>query len=238
MIDAKARMHALSQTRADALWGPASLYYVEEQPLYSAAKRLFDVIIAAIALLVLSPLMAVIALLVRLDSRGPAVFAQRRVGKGGVEFTVFKFRTMRSSGDESIHRQFAKQYIRGQCQRDANGCFKPQDDPRITGVGRILRQTSLDELPQLLNVLKGDMSLVGPRPVVRYEVEEYERWQLRRLAVIPGLTGLAQVSGRSGLAFSEIIRRDLEYIEKRSLLLDAQILVKTIPTVLSHRSAG
>ena len=238
MIDVKARLQAIAQNEPRVAVASPSLYYVDEFPFYGMAKRLLDALVSAIALVLLSPLMAIISFMVRLDSDGPALFAQRRVGKDGKEFTLLKFRSMHRNADEGIHVAFAKRYIHGHCQADAEGCYKPQSDSRVTRVGRILRKTSLDELPQLWNILKGEMSLVGPRPAVPYEVEEYERWQMQRLAVLPGLTGLAQVSGRSGLTFSQIVRRDLEYIEERSVLLDLEILFMTIPAVLQRRAAG
>ena len=238
MIDVKARLQALSQNEINMAVASPALYYGEEYSLYSSLKRLLDVLVSAIALVLFSPLMAIISFMIRLDSPGSALFAQRRVGRGAKEFTLLKFRSMHQGADESVHKTFAKRYIRGQCQADEKGCFKPKDDSRVTRVGRILRMTSLDELPQLWNILMGEMSLVGPRPAVPYEVEEYERWQMQRLAVVPGLTGLAQVSGRSGLAFSQIVRYDLEYIEERSLQLDLEILMMTVPAVLLGKAAG
>lgn len=243
MIDVKARMHAISQARLSEAkldapsFGSAYFYGVAERPLYEVMKRFIDLVIAAVALVLFSPLMALIAVLVRLDSSGPALFAQRRVGRNGTEFTLFKFRSMYQDADERLHREFAKKYIQGACEADENGCFKPKADPRVTRMGRFLRKTSLDELPQLWNVLKGDMSLVGPRPAVRYEVDEYERWQMKRLAVMPGLTGLAQINGRSSIAFAELVRHDIAYVEQRGLLVDLEIMLKTVPSVLMAKSA-
>jgi lipopolysaccharide/colanic/teichoic acid biosynthesis glycosyltransferase len=200
-----------------------------------------DLIFAAVLLVVLSPLMAFIALMIRLDSPGPAVFLQQRIGKWGREFTMVKFRSMYRDADEEVHRKFASDYINGNGHTKAESSavepavFKPNGDHRITRVGKWLRRTSLDELPQLLNVLRGEMSLVGPRPAVPYEVEGYSRWHLQRLAVPPGLTGLAQISGRSGLTFEKIVRLDLLYIRRRSLALDMLILLKTIPVVLTAK---
>ena len=212
--------------------------------LYPIAKRCMDVVCAAILLVLLSPLMALIALAIKLDSPGPAVFRQKRVGRWGKDFTMFKFRSMYAHADEEVHRQFAKEYINGNTPRIAGSSlnsgarYKLNGDRRITQVGKWLRRTSLDELPQLINVLKGDMSLVGPRPAVRYEVEEYSDWHLQRLAVLPGLTGLAQISGRSGLTFEKIVRLDLLYIKRRSLALDVLILLNTIPVVLKAKCAA
>ena len=208
--------------------------------LYPLAKRCIDTVFAVALLVLLAPFLALVALAIRLDSPGPAIFRQKRVGRWGREFTLFKFRSMYADADEEVHRQFAAQYINGHKaggEQSANGrlVFKPNGDKRITRVGRWLRRTSLDELPQLLNVLRGEMSLIGPRPAVSYEVEQYSHWHMQRLAVLPGLTGLAQISGRSGLTFEKIVRLDLEYIEKRSLALDLVILAKTIPVVVKAK---
>jgi lipopolysaccharide/colanic/teichoic acid biosynthesis glycosyltransferase len=191
--------------------------------------------------------MALIALAIRLDSSGPAIFRQKRVGQWGKQFIMFKFRSMHANADEKVHRQFASDYINGNGHKHKKngassgteeGVYKPNGDKRITRVGKWLRRTSLDELPQLLNVLRGEMSLVGPRPAVPYEVDEYSKWHLQRLAVLPGLTGLAQISGRSGLTFEKIVRIDLVYIRRRSLVLDLAILLRTIPVVLRADSAA
>jgi lipopolysaccharide/colanic/teichoic acid biosynthesis glycosyltransferase len=212
--------------------------------LYSAVKRMLDVICSLCLLFLLAPLFAVIALAIRLDSPGPAIFRQRRVGRMGRQFVMFKFRSMHHNADESVHRRFAEGYINGHCSKGARELasqttvFKPGNDSRITRVGAWLRRTSLDELPQLLNVLRGEMSLVGPRPAMAYEVEQYSKWHLRRLEVLPGLTGLAQISGRSGLTFERIVRLDVRYIEQRCLALDIGILVRTVPVVLKARCAA
>ena len=213
--------------------------------LYPTAKRYMDVICAVVLLVLLSPLMALIALAIRLDSPGPAIFRQKRVGKWGKQFTMLKFRSMHVDADQEVHRKFASDYINGNGhKKTANSStgddevYKPNGDKRVTRVGKWLRRTSLDELPQLLNVLTGEMSLVGPRPAVPYEVEEYSRWHLRRLAVLPGMTGLAQISGRSGLTFEKIVRLDLVYIRRRSLALDMAILLKTILVVLTAKCAA
>jgi lipopolysaccharide/colanic/teichoic acid biosynthesis glycosyltransferase len=207
--------------------------------LYPTAKRWIDIICTVVLLVLLSPLMALIALAIRLDSSGSAIFRQKRVGKWGKQFTMFKFRSMHADADEEVHRKFASDYINGNGHKKTENSsigddevYKPNGDKRITRVGQWLRRTSLDELPQLLNVLRGEMSLVGPRPVVPYEVEEYSRWHLRRLAVLPGMTGLAQINGRSASPFEKIVRLDLLYIRRRSLALDMLILWKTIPVVL------
>jgi len=208
--------------------------------LYPLAKRGVDIFVAAVLLVLLVPFLALTALAICLDSPGPAIFRQKRVGRWGREFTLFKFRSMYANADEEVHRQFATQYINGhkadgEASADGRLVFKPNGDKRVTRVGKWLRRTSLDELPQLLNVLKGEMSLIGPRPAVPYEVEQYSHWHLQRLAVLPGMTGLAQISGRSGLTFEKIVRLDLEYIEKRAILFDLLILAKTVPVVVKAK---
>jgi lipopolysaccharide/colanic/teichoic acid biosynthesis glycosyltransferase len=205
----------------------------------AAARRALDLLLAATAVLLLSPLLVALALAIRLDSRGPALFRQRRVGLGEREFTVFKFRSMRFDADPRGHREYVTALIQGQ---RANGgrenLYKLAVDDRITPVGRWIRRWSLDELPQLFNVIAGDMSLVGPRPAIPYEVAEYPSWYLRRFAVKPGLTGLWQVSGRNERTYEEMVRLDVEYAERRSLLLDLSILARTPLTVLARRGAA
>lgn len=212
--------------------------------VYPAAKRLMDITLAAVAIVVLLPVMALIALAIKLDSPGPAIFRQKRVGRWGRDFVIYKFRSMRADADESLHREFATNYINGHTSEigipSSGGqvVYKPNGDHRITRVGKWLRQTSLDELPNFFNVLKGEMSLVGPRPVVRYEVEQYSKWHLQRLAVLPGLTGLPQISGRGKLTFNQAVQLDVEYIKQRSLLLDLKILVKTIPVLFMTKATA
>jgi len=210
---------------------------------YEAAKRFIDILISSLALVALLPLLLIIAIAIRLDSPGPAIFTQRRVGKGGRIFNFYKFRSMRPDKEnDRAHRRFAEAYITGQnleelMREQGEMVYKPKNGNSVTRVGKFLRATSLDELPQLINVLRGDMSLVGPRPSIYYEVDLYRDWHRRRLAVTPGLTGYAQINGRSSLRFDEIVNLDIEYIERRSLGLDLKILLLTIPVVLSARSA-
>jgi exopolysaccharide biosynthesis polyprenyl glycosylphosphotransferase len=188
-------------------------------------KRAVDVIISGLALIVLAPLLALVALIIKLDSPGPAVFRQTRVGRNGALFTVFKFRSMRMGAEAQMEEL--------QARNEATGpLFKMRNDPRCTRVGRFVRRTSIDELPQLWNVLKGDMSIVGPRPPLPSEVEKYALWHHQRLDVSPGITGLWQVSGRSDLTFDEMVLLDIYYVENWSPLLDLRILLKTIPTIL------
>ncbi len=208
---------------------------------YEIAKRVLDVTLASILLVLLSPLFLLIAIAIKLDSPGPVIYVQRRLGKDARVFRFYKFRSMTADVDHTVaHREFVRQYINGEDKDNHHHhLYKPESNGRcITRVGKILRRTSLDELPQLINVLKGDMSLVGPRALPDYELEQYNEWHRRRLAVLPGITGLAQVSGRSRLTFNEIVALDLAYIENRSLALDLWILLKTIPVVLSGRDAG
>jgi lipopolysaccharide/colanic/teichoic acid biosynthesis glycosyltransferase len=201
--------------------------------------RSLDIVVAGVLLIALSPLLLVVALLVRLDSRGPAIFRQERIGRSLKPFKVAKFRTMRNGVPADPHRAHVEEMIRE--QDDANGTPRPmmklQADPRITKIGGFLRRTSIDELPQLWNVLRGEMSLVGPRPPIQYEVDAYPARAFRRFAVRPGLTGLWQVRGRSLVTFSEMIDLDTEYVETRSLLLNLKILFLTVPTVLHGKGA-
>jgi exopolysaccharide biosynthesis polyprenyl glycosylphosphotransferase len=193
-------------------------------------KRLIDVVACSLGLLVAGPVMLALGLLVKLDSPGPMFYRQRRTGRGGRLFTFYKLRSMHVGA----HLRRSELWH----LNEADGpIFKISKDPRVTRLGRWLRRTSLDELPQLLNVLKGDMSLVGPRPPLPEEVERYEPWQMRRLDVKPGITCLWQISGRSRLGFDEWMRLDLEYIRHRSLALDLKILVRTLPAVLSREGA-
>jgi len=196
-----------------------------------AMKRVADVAIASVALVLLSPLMLLIALAIRIDSPGPVLFRQRRVGKGGKHFEVFKFRSMIEGAD-------AEQETLLQQAEEADGRrFKLKDDPRVTRSGRFLRRTSLDEVPQFYNVLRGEMSVVGPRPALPEEVAQYQEWHKKRLELVPGMTGLWQVSGRSEIPFDEMVLLDVYYIENWSLGLDLRILLQTIPKVLFAEGA-
>jgi exopolysaccharide biosynthesis polyprenyl glycosylphosphotransferase len=193
-------------------------------------KRTIDLILAMLALALFSPLIGIVAILIKLESRGPVIWKQRRIGKQARPFTVFKFRSMREDA-EKIQEDLTH-------LNEAQGpLFKIRNDPRITRVGRLIRKFSIDEIPQLFNVIKGEMSLVGPRPPLPTEVDQYETWQIKRFEVLSGLTGMAQISGRSDLSFDETLRLDFYYIENWSPLLDIKIILKTIPKVLLARGA-
>lgn len=223
---------SLSRVAVDAVGG-IPLIAVKEVAITGGAlaiKRAMDLIVTSLLLIVLLPLMTVIALVIILTSPGPAIFRQRRVGRSGTLFTAYKFRTMRLGAEEEVTR-----FIH---LNEATGpLFKIRNDPRLTPIGKVLRRLSFDELPQLWNVLRGEMSLVGPRPPIPSEVDQYEDWHKKRLEVPPGVTGLWQVSGRSELTFEEMVMLDIYYIENWSPWLDMWILLKTIPTVMSARGA-
>ncbi len=200
-------------------------------------KRASDLAISVVASIITLPLWLVATITIKLDSKGPVLFKQERIGMDGRRFLCYKFRTMAAGADENIHRDAYLKNIEGQSEANSGDVDKPifgkvKDDPRITRVGRILRQTSLDELPQILNVFRGEMSVVGPRPPIPYEVEEYDIWHRKRLDIKPGITGLWQVSGRNRLTFDEMVRVDIYYIENWSLLLDVKIIFLTLPAMI------
>lgn len=203
------------------------------------ACRTLDVVIAILALVLLLPVLAVIAVAVRLDSPGPVIFRQRRVGKALRPFTVLKFRTMWDGASPESHRRFVVGLISGDEPPEVAGQprFKLTSDSRITRVGAFLRRTSLDELPQLWNVIRGEMSLVGPRPAIQYEVEHYPPHWFERFEVKPGVTGLWQVSGRCELNLEDMIGLDAEYVRQRSLKMNLWILLRTVPAVFTARGA-
>lgn len=196
---------------------------------YRISKRLFDITLCLLALPILLPFGVLIALLIWYDDPGPVLFRQYRTGLGGQRFAMYKFRTMVANA-EALKAKYA--HLNELTWPD----FKITDDPRVTRIGRFLRKTSLDELPQLLNVLKGDMSLVGPRPT-SFDVSTYSLWHTERLEVLPGITGLWQVSGRSDIDFDERLRLDIEYIERQSLWFDLAILFRTVGAIFSSRGA-
>ena len=252
LTDAGREMH---QLQSEGL--PLMAIARSDKRLYFWIKRLIDIVASLILLILLSPLFLLIAIFVRLDSAGPLLFAQTRVGQDRRPgsrlashqrqqdlavrlFTLYKFRTMYHNCDQSVHEDFIKTFAQHQHRSSALGddaSFKLVHDSRVTRVGRFLRKTSLDELPQLFNVLKGEMSLVGPRPVPAYEVAEYSAWHTRRLEARPGITGLWQVRARGRGGIDEMARLDIEYIEHQCLWLDLNILLQTLPAVLSGRGA-
>lgn len=203
-----------------------------------AQKRALDLLFSGLALLVLSPLFALIAVCIRRDSSGPILFRQVRVGKDGKLFTCLKFRTMYQDADQRVHRlAFQRMAIGHPLSTDPHTPFKLSDDSRVTQVGAWLRRTSLDELPQLFNVLLGDMSLVGPRPAIPYELEHYKPWQHDRHRVKPGITGLWQVYGRGTTSFDEMMALDVTYANTWTLGLDLKLIGLTVPAILSGRGA-
>ena len=221
---------------------PAVLPVSAGDRLRRALKRALDIAASAMLLMLLSPVFAVISLLVKLKSPGPVFFGQVRVGESGKAFTMFKFRSMKVDNDPSIHQAFVSEFIKAGAPTGGDAGtgtpFKIVNDPRVTPIGRFLRSTSLDELPQLWNVFRGDMSLVGPRPPLRYEVEQYKPWHYRRvLEAKPGMTGLWQVSGRSRTTFDEMVRLDLRYAKKSSAWTDIKILLATPRAVIMGKGA-
>lgn len=206
-------------------------------------KRGIDIAGSVCALIILSPLMLAIAIGIKLTSKGPVFFRQQRVGQFGQRFEFLKFRSMKPSNDSSVHERYMRDFIAGKAQSahgDGGGTpiYKLKNDSRVTGIGRILRRTSLDELPQFFNVLKGEMSLVGPRPPIPYEVESYDLWHRRRLLEVkPGITGLWQVSGRSKVGFDDMVRLDLQYAKTWSIGQDLKILMKTPGAVIGGDGA-
>lgn len=226
----------------------ASLNIKEVLSFY--AKRITDIVLASMMLVAFAPIMLVVAILIKLDSPGSALFIQKRVGtkrtlRRGLltceeqVFGCYKFRTMKQNADSAIHQAHIKAFISGNLEgsNDDKAKFKLNRDPRITRLGHFLRKTSLDELPQLINVIKGEMSLVGPRPVPTYEVAEYDLWHRERLAALPGVTGLWQVEGRSQVTFDDMVRMDIRYIRNQSLFYDIKLLFLTFFAVLASKGA-
>ncbi|MBI1878634.1 MAG: sugar transferase [Chloroflexi bacterium] len=208
------------------------------KPYYRTIKRFFEISLCLLLTPVFAVLGIITAICIRLDSPGPIFFVQERVGKGGRLFKMIKFRTMYHDLDRASHQDFMKAFVNGTAQEhDEHKVFKPFSSQDVTPVGRILRKTSLDELPQFINILRGEMSLIGPRPNVIWEVEEYRGWHQERLEVLPGVTGLAQVSGRSGLTFDRIVEYDIEYVEQQSIILDLKIVWWTLASILFGNGA-
>jgi lipopolysaccharide/colanic/teichoic acid biosynthesis glycosyltransferase len=205
---------------------------------YQWWKGVFDRLLALLAIVIASPIMVMVALGIRLDSPGGPIFRQERVGKDGRRFTACKFRTMHINNDDREYRVYLQKYIIENApylvDQQGQGVYKVVGDPRVTKLGAWLRKTNLDELPQLFNVLRGEMSFVGPRPEVPFALEMYSDWHRKRLSATPGITGLWQVYGRKRLSFDDMVRLDIDYIQRQSLLLDAKILLLTIRTVLTR----
>ena len=225
------RSPVVSERRHENLTQTAALAVPAYPRWQLAAKRTLDVLVAAVLLVLLSPLWLVIVIWIRLDSPGPALFKQNRVGLGGEPYTIYKFRTMVQNA-EALDKQRLENV-----QNLENFVYQQKEDPRITRSGRFLRKTSLDEIPQLLNILKGEMSLVGPRPEVPDIARHFTAEQRLRFAVLPGVTGLAQVNGRSELTLGETLAYDVRYVREWSFWLDLKILVRTIGVVLSGKDA-
>ncbi|MBC7185601.1 MAG: sugar transferase [Calditrichaeota bacterium] len=217
--------------------------YLDKERLYQIAKRALDIVGAVVGIVLLAPLMAAVAVAIKLTSKGPVLFKQQRIGYRGKPFIMYKFRTMRVGCDDAVHRDYVKKLIEGRNEEinfgtEEQPLYKLVNDPRVTRIGRFLRKTSLDELPQLVNVLLGQMSLVGPRPPLPFEVESYKSWHMRRfMEVKPGITGLWQVYGRSTTTFDEMVRLDLRYAAQRSLLLDLKLIFKTFAAVFAAKGA-
>jgi lipopolysaccharide/colanic/teichoic acid biosynthesis glycosyltransferase len=225
------------QQLAESLVSPPGTRFRERMWAERQIKRSIDVMAALLVIVIGFPFYLAVALLIKLTSRGPVFYSQLRIGEHGEVFTLHKFRTMRQGADDSIHREFARSFIEGRMSNSsldekAPSVYKLTNDPRVTSVGNFLRKTSLDELPQFINILKGEMTIVGPRPPLQDELEYYEEWHKLRLEVKPGLTGLWQVSGRSSVPFNEMVKLDLYYIEHWTLLLDFKIMLRTIPVML------
>lgn len=202
----------------------------KESAIYNMSKRTLDIIASTLGLIILSPILLVVAILIKLESRGPAIFSQKRIGLNKKEFKMYKFRSMVQNAEE-LKEKLAK-------ENEMSGpMFKMKNDPRVTKVGRFIRKTSIDELPQLINVLKGEMSLVGPRPSLPKEVSKFEPWMLKRLSVKPGLTCYWQVSGRNNIDFEDWMKLDLQYVNDRSFWLDLKLILKTATVLFGDKNA-
>ena len=208
---------------------------------YLRAKRILDIVFTLLILIPLGVVLVIFAVLIRIDSKGPIFFRQKRVGMNGVEFDIFKLRSMYIDSDDSVHRESIKQYMNGATlngEVDSANLYKLVDDPRITRIGRFIRKTSIDELPQFINVLRGEMALVGPRPPVPYEVAEYDSRDWLRLSGKPGLTGIWQIYGRSRVPFKKMVEMDIEYLEQQSMLQDLKLVALTVPVMLRSRGGA
>jgi lipopolysaccharide/colanic/teichoic acid biosynthesis glycosyltransferase len=231
-------------TSGDSVTDEVRPFVVADSSRGYALKRGFDIIVSLTMLIVLLPLLLLVAAAIKATSPGPVVFKQKRLGLQGQPFDFYKFRSMVVDGDEGIHKKYIEAFIKNNAtadgsDKDGSTPYKMRTDPRITRVGRWIRKTSIDELPQLFNVLRGDMSLVGPRPPIPYEAGHYQAWHLRRItSVKPGLTGLWQVEGRGRVEFADMVRMDLRYVRECSLLLDVEILFRTVLVVFKCYGAA
>ncbi len=224
---------------------PLLAHRLATRPFYDAGKSIMDLCISVLALVLLAPVWVLIAVLVKLTSDGPVFFTAEAIGKNEVPYCVYKFRTMFVDSNQKVHEEFLDKYVNNNepfaIVRDRMGrekkVYKVINDSRVTPLGRVLRRTGLDEVPQFLNVLKGEMSIVGPRAPMKSEFVHYNVWHKQRLAVLPGITGLYQVTKRSEVPFDEMVKIDLEYISTRSMLLDIIIMLKTLPVMLFSKGA-
>ncbi len=225
-------MTVLSPQTRNAIWF---------NPGYLRAKRILDIVFTLLILIPLGVILVIFAVLIRIDSKGPIFFRQKRVGMNGVEFDIYKLRSMYTDCDDSVHRDSIKQYLNGAAlngKADSGNQYKLVDDPRVTRIGRFIRKTSIDELPQFINVLQGEMTLVGPRPPVPYEVAEYDPQDRLRLSGKPGLTGIWQIYGRSRVPFKKMVEMDIEYLEQQSILQDLKLVALTVPVILLSRGGA
>ena len=204
---------------------------IDKRKIFLTVKRTSDVVISSVTIIILMPLLLLIGILIKIDSKGPAMYKQKRIGKNGKYFMIYKFRTMVTDS------QNFKKYFSSEQMKEYKENYKVKDDPRITKIGKILRKTSLDELPQLINILKGDLSIIGPRPVVDSEIEKYGIHKDKFLSVTPGLTGNWAANGRSCTTYDESMKLELDYVDNMSFKMDMQVFVKTIITVLNRKGA-
>lgn len=202
----------------------------EKNNVYEITKRIIDITASFIGLILLSPIMVIVSILIKLESKGEIIFKQKRVGLNGKEFEMYKFRSMVVNAEELKEKLISQNEMSGPM-------FKMKEDPRITKVGKFIRKTSIDELPQLINVIKGDMSLVGPRPSLPKEVKDFESWMMERLEVKPGLTCFWQVSGRNNIDFEDWMKLDIKYVRERNFLLDIKLILKTVFVLLGDKNA-
>ncbi len=223
-----------------AIFSPPVHEAISLNSRYLLYKRALDITVTVLLLPLLLLVSVVVAVLIRLDSEGPVLFKQKRVGRNGVEFYMYKFRSMYVNADETVHRQAIKLYMNGEALNNGSSkhIYKLAADSRVTRIGRFIRKTSIDELPQFINVLRGEMSLVGPRPPTSYEVEDYTSQSLLRLCGKPGLTGPWQVYGRSCVPFADMVEMDIDYLRRQSIWLDIKLIVLTLPVMLFGRGGG